>query len=333
MIFDRESVSVEGVDIYIKNIEAYIAESFLLLHKHNQSKGYEIHKLTSYQGKRQEYFDLLIDALLHNYNNVREITERLKQTINIDILLGLNLNPNDDVQTLLKDFWYLKRDWCHYPEDEEQINTITNSIKQEISSYNIGNTLFLGCGAGRLAVEFASSASKVYAMDKSFSMIWHINQLLNSSSKYEFYHPSLKNILDISYAAQKHLAYIDEEIKKLIIEKVHFFVSDALDLPFNEKTLSSVFSIYFSDVIALKLWFDGVYKILKHQGLFIHFGPLDYFFTDVSEMLSAKEFRTYFEENGFTTIVDKTVETNHLEDKNSMCYKTYRNWLFIAMKN
>jgi carnosine N-methyltransferase len=50
-------------------------------------------------------------------------------------------------------------------------------------------------------------------------------------------------------------------------------------------------------------------------------------------MLTAEEFRLFFENSGYTTILDRIVETPHLEDHNSFSYKIYRNWLFIAKKN
>ncbi|MNY60251.1 hypothetical protein D3C86_1967820 [compost metagenome] len=49
-------------------------------------------------------------------------------------------------------------------------------------------------------------------------------------------------------------------------------------------------------------------------------------------MLTAEEFRMFFEKNNYKTIVDKIVETPHLKDGSSISYQVYRNWLFIAEK-
>ena len=81
-----------------------------------------------------------------------------------------------------------------------------------------------------------------------------------------------------------------------------------------------------------KLWFKKINDKVKKGGYFIHFGPLDYFFSDESEMLTAIEFKDFFEKNGYTTITDQILETSHLNDSNSFSYKVYRNWLFIAKK-
>ena len=84
--------------------------------------------------------------------------------------------------------------------------------------------------------------------------------------------------------------------------------------------------------MALKLWFGEIDRVLTDNGLFIHFGPLDYFFGDIREMLTAEEFRQFFEAKGYRTLVDRVVEAPHLDDPNSNSLKGYRNWFFIAQK-
>ena len=50
-------------------------------------------------------------------------------------------------------------------------------------------------------------------------------------------------------------------------------------------------------------------------------------------MFTTEEFRAFFEENGYTTLVDTFLETSHLKDADFMTYKVYKNWFFIARKN
>jgi carnosine N-methyltransferase len=331
MIFNTDFTTIGGVKIYINDVDSYIAESYLLLYNHNKLNERKLFQLTKYSGDRKEYIDKLIEAYLYNYNNIDDILSILKDKVMVDNILKLNLNTNNNYQITLKDFWYLQRDWCYFTEGEEQINIIVNSIKKELISYNLDNSLFLGCGVGRLAVEFCDNFNKIYSTDKSFSMIWHINRLLNSNN-YEFYDLQPRNIFKIENVAQKYISFINDTKKRQIREKVEFFVSDALSLPFKNNSLDSIFSIYFSDVIALKLWFPNIDSILKANGLFIHFGPLDYFFTDETEMLTAEEFRLFFEKKGYITLVDKIIETTHLKESNSLSYQIYKNWFFIAKK-
>ncbi|SIQ80960.1 N2227-like protein [Chryseobacterium sp. RU37D] len=329
MIYNRNFSEIDRVKIYVDNIQTYIAESYMLLFNHNKYNEFNLHKYIN-QEYRKEYFGCLIEAYLHNYNNIRELLLNLKPYVEVEDVLSVNTNGGNAVNTTLKDYLYLHRDWCYYEEGEKQVEIIDNAIKNSLP-LKMESALFLGCGVGRLAVELSDSFKKVYATDKSYSMIWHINKLI-SENNFEFYNPQEKNIYSLENVAKKHTAFIKEDIKKVIREKVDFFVSDILNLPINEDSINAVFSIYFTDVIALKLWFDKINAIIKKEGYFVHFGPLDYFFSDESEMLTAKEFRLFFEKNGYTTITDKIIETSHLNDANSFTYKVYRNWLFVAKK-
>ncbi|MFV0233924.1 class I SAM-dependent methyltransferase [Empedobacter falsenii] len=324
-------IIVDDVKIYIEDISSYITETFFLLYNHNKLMGNKILQLSDYEGKRKIFINHLIEGYLHNYNNIREILNNIKHEVSVDSLLDLRINTNDNLSNTLKDFWYLRRDWCYYEESESQINTIVKSIKAAIPQETYKNALFLGCGTGRLVVDLANLFEIVYASDKSYSMIWHINKLMNEDS-YEFYQPRNKNVLTLENVSQKHSAYIDKKRKEVIKSKVNFFVSDIFDLPFDNSEIDCVFSIYFTDVIALKLWFNKIDNILNNNGLFIHFGPLDYFFSDETEMLTAEEIRLYFEKNNYTTLVDSVIETPHLEDSNFMSYQVYRNWFFVAKK-
>lgn len=329
MIYNKDYSEIDGVKIYIENLENYIAESYLLLSNHNRYNEFNLHKYIN-QEKRKEYFDILVQAYLHNYNNIRELLTKIKPHVDIDNILNLNTSRDNVVSMTLKDYVYLQRDWCYYEDGESQIAKTVKSIQNVLPS-EMGNALFLGCGVGRLAVEFSNIFTKIYATDKSYSMIWHINKLLLEGN-FEFYTPQEKNVYSLENVAQKHKASISDSLKTKMQDKVEFFVSDVLDLPIEKECIDAVFSIYFTDVIALKLWFEKINNIIKKDGYFIHFGPLDYFFSAESEMLTAQELKTFFEENGYETITDQIIETTHLNDPNSLVYKIYRNWLFICKK-
>lgn len=328
-MYNKKYSEIDGVKIFIDNIENYIAESYLLLSSHNKYNEFSLHKYIN-QEKRREYFDSLVQAYLHNYNNIRELLAILKPYTDVDNILNTNTSKDSVVGITLKDYIYLQRDWCYYEDGETQIEKTVRSI-QKVLPTDMENALFLGCGVGRLAVEFTNVFKKVLATDKSYSMIWHINKLL-SEANFEFYTPQEKNIYSLENVAQKHTASISDSLKTQIKDNVDFFVSDVLNLPLEQNCIDAVFSIYFTDVIALKLWFEKINSIIKKDGYFIHFGPLDYFFSAESEMLTAKEFRAFFEENGYKTVLDEIIETSHLNDSNSLVYKVYRNWLFVAKK-
>ncbi|MFL0136917.1 class I SAM-dependent methyltransferase, partial [Tenacibaculum maritimum] len=277
---------------------------------------------------------LLKAAYIQNAKNVNTIKNLLKDRFSLSSFENTRLNSTDNVGYTLKDFIYLRRDWTFLSEGEKQLDITISNIRQELIKIDFPkeNALFIGCGVGRIAFDLSNLFKKTYATDKSFSMIWHLQKLLNGES-ITFYNPHVKNVFKKENIAQKYIAKIPDDKLSANKNKLEAFISDVLDLPFQDETVNSIFSIYFTDVIALKLWFNHINSKLSNSGLFIHFGPLDYFFSDEREMLTAEEFRLFFEENGYTTLVDKVIETPHLEDSNSITYKVYRNWFFIAQKN
>lgn len=336
MIYTKEKHTLGNVCIYLdqKALQNYYAESYYLYNLHVRYLLGNMKKFESYAKEtRPDYFQSLITAFTQNAKNLAKIVQLLKDKITVDSFENLEVNPNDNTQTTLKDFHYLRRDWCFTKEGEKQLLKINDEIKKEINRINFkkGKSLFLGCGVGRLAVDFIDLFDKVYATDKSFSMIWHLQKLINGDSV-DFYCPQIKNVLSLNNISQKYTATIPKDRLKNVDEKFECFVSDVLDLPIKTQSVNCVFSIYFTDVIALKLWFNQINNVIAENGLFVHFGPLDYFFSDEREMLTAEEFRKFFEERGYITLVDKVVDTSHLEDDNSISYKVYRNWFFIAQK-
>jgi carnosine N-methyltransferase len=337
-MFSKKDKKIDSVSIYIDELQLsyYFAESYYLYKSHLNYLAQKINKYKSYgvNSERKEYFKLLCEAYIQNANNVNKIITTLKDKVTINAYENLKINGTDNTQNTLKDFIYLRRDWCFTKEGEKQLSISNNTIKEELSKLKFpnGNALFLGCGVGRIAFEFTDVYNKVYATDKSFSMIWYLQKLLNGE-EISFYNPHEKNVHKLENVAQEYLAKIPNKKLNDSKNKFEVFVSDVLDLPFKSKSINSVFSIYFTDVIALKLWFKQINDKLSHKGLFVHFGPLDYFFSDEREMFTAEEFRLFFENNGYKTLVNKIIETPHLEDSNSISYKVYRNWFFIAQKD
>ena len=334
-VFNRTPKTIDGVDIFIKqeNIDNYISESYYILSRHYQYLC-QVNNLFSIDSiERKEYFNLLHNAFSHNLKILKEIMNSLENQIKLDSFANTSTNSNNKTsEVLLKDYHYIQRDWCS-PHKKSQIDSVVDAIRTELNNVSIAkeNALFLGAGTGRFVFEIADIFDKSYATDKSFSMVWHTKKLMEGR-EIDFYKPILKNVLNLNKVAKKFSAYIPSKYRKLN-DKVSYFVSDVLDLPLNENSLSVVFSIYFTDVIALKLWFNKINLLVQPKGLFVHFGPLDSFFTDPNEMLTAEEFKSFFESNGYKTITDTVIETPHIEDSNSMSYKVYRNWFFIAQKN
>ena len=88
-------------------------------------------------------------------------------------------------------------------------------------------------------------------------MILHLQKLLNGESV-NFYNAHEKNVHKLKNVAHRYIAKIPKNKLNLAKDKFKAFVSNVLDLPFESKSVNTIFSIYFTDVIALKLWFQQI---------------------------------------------------------------------------
>ena len=244
-MFAREKKLLHGVPVYIEKskLPSYLAEAYYLYSNHLKFLSEHIQKYDSYaKEKRADYFNALKEAFMQNAENVSPIVKLLENEISVSSYESVRINPNDNVRATLKDFVYLRRDWCFLEESEAQLSRIGQSFKEALSEikFETQNTLFLGCGVGRVAADLSDIFQKIYATDKSFSMIWHLQKLLQGEA-ITFYTPQLKNIEKTENAARKHIAKIPGSKLSRINGKIEAFVSDVLDLPFGEKKYQQCF--------------------------------------------------------------------------------------------
>ena len=207
-MLNRKPVLINGVRIFIKksDLDNYYAESYFLYKNH---LNYLVKKIETFQlhksnNKRQEYFDTLIEAYKQNAINVKKIVDQLKELVTLSSFENLRVNKTNNVQITLKDFIYLRRDWCYTKEGEYQLDLVLKTIKNKFSKikYKNSSALFVGSGVGRIAFDCTDMYKKVYATDKSFSMVWHLQKLLNKES-INFYNPQEKNVLKLENVAKK----------------------------------------------------------------------------------------------------------------------------------
>jgi len=150
---------------------------------------------------------------------------------------------------------------------------------------------------GRIACELTTIFDRVYATDKSYSIAYFFKKLFEE----DIYFYEINNIdvassrnmmrhLKASFTPPSNKKVKNQEfIKKA--EKVNYFVSDVTNLPLENQSLSAFISIYFTDVVALKLYFTELVRVLKPNGLFVHFGPLAYAFESITERLFPDDIR------------------------------------------
>lgn len=227
---------------------------------------------------------------------------------------------------------YLGRDWGQ-GEDHEAQEAVSQLIAAELEQHGrAGETaLFLGCGLGRYAVDFAPRYQRVEAFDASALMIWCIEHLLQVDT-WEVLLKAERNCRRIEDTVLHQVIGLSPEQKALIQERIHFFVANAKQIPLPDQSVDHIYSIYFTDVLPLTELYEQLERLLLPEGLFIHFGPLEYFFDDERNMLTAEEIRLFFEAQGYTILTDLFVPSKHLVNPNSMRYRMYDNWFFIAQR-
>ncbi|MGH1335790.1 MAG: hypothetical protein ACRBFS_06650 [Aureispira sp.] len=230
---------------------------------------------------------------------------------------------------------YIMRDWGN-GQDNEQQQIITQTIEQKLQTLalapELGKALFMGCGMGRYAVDFAHRYEKVAAFDASALMIWCI-EYLQKVAHWEVLNKAARNCRTVEDTVQRMLVQITAAQQAIIETKVDFFVANATSIPLEKQSVDHIYSIYFTDVLPLPTLYQEVNDLLVEEGLFIHFGPLEYFFEVEEEMLSAEEVRLFFEAQGYHILVDEFLATKHLSSENSMRHRVYDNWFFIAQKS
>jgi len=279
--------------------------------------------------------DLLKEANLFYKNFYTEIKEELYPLVSKDGLIDFDTLDLDYNSIGAFSFNYLIRDWSNKETDTQQ-QVISDKIEQKLDLLELnapeGKALFLGCGTGRYAVNLAPKYREVEAFDASVLMIWCLEHLQKVKT-WDVLRKVARNCRTIEDTVQRVCLEMTPTQLEIIESKVHFFLADASDILLENHSINHIYSIYFSDVLPLhQLYQDTIDRLLLENGVFIHFGPLEYFFNEEKEMLTAEEVRLFFEQKGYTILTDEFLETKHLLNPNSMRCRVYDNWFFIAQK-
>lgn len=277
---------------------------------------------------------LLVEANQFYQDTYAAIKEDLYPIVSKEALTARETIDFSYNNTDLLSYEYLIRDWGKHTNGYDQYQLIYTFLEkrlQELQILNANKALFLGCGTGRYAVDLAYRYQQVEALDASLFMIWSIKRL-QELRDWEVLRRENRNCRTIEDVVERGQLHMTAEQAAVIEDKVHFFVGNASNIGLEEQSINHIYSIYFTDVLSLSTLFGEVHRLLKNSGLFIHFGPLEYFFNEEEQMLTAEEVRWFFEEQGYTILVDEYLETRHLYSPNSMRYRVYDNWFFIAQK-
>ena len=77
-------------------------------------------------------------------------------------------------------------------------------------------------------------------------------------------------------------------------------------------------------MLPLSVLLPEVFRVLEPGGVFIHYGPLQYHFSDMHECYSAEALRTYFHDHGLVLLNELWDQGQHLQGA------LFNNWSFLA---
>lgn len=335
----KQYAIIEEIPILVSNVSKYAAAIYKLYHKFILDKQDEIADLQLSRNSRRdrsEALNLLIKAIEHNNTKIKELIEPVSNWVEKEDLIRGEKTSYKNI--VLKDFAYLKRDWTWLEEDESQLSIIMIALKEALKSCTLpfDKALVVGSGLGRIAFELSDLFNNVYATDLSFSMIHCFHQILRGAT-IDFYEINYGNIRHTEGVAQKLTAQLTASYKEdnslsQKKDRLHYFVSDVLKSPFADRSLPYILSIYFTDVLPIRLFLPEIARILQIGGYFVHLGPLGYGNTDMPDRLSCEETKQYFEENGFKIVYENFIGANHLDSKAVLTRTYFHNWVFVAQK-
>jgi carnosine N-methyltransferase len=252
----------------------------------------------------------------------------------------LSAAANDKLQDLqqVKAFQYLKRDWCGLPDAEEQLRIIRNSLSSIISRFasDTQSALVLGAGLGRIAWDISDHFDHLFATDLAWPMATFYNRIANGQpinfadinlSQIAYNIHSTKNLM----ASAAAVGY-NEQQATAINDRISYFISDATRLPLPDRSISCIISVFFTDVLPFQQVFPEINRVLKEDGLFIHFGPLGNNFSQVQSMFTAEDIRSYMFRYGFEGVYENSTGSYHMKSGEKMHADFYDNWIYAARK-
>lgn len=335
---------INGIPILIDDSNQFFTEAALIYNAHIKIKEKQIESIKNAAASnllRRNALKSIAFAMTANIEVVKKMLTSILPYVPKENLLdlGFYFENRTEFGNYLNDFLYLRRDWTWLPEGEKQLSAINNTLKETLKKHlsDFSSVFLAGAGFGRTASELTPLFDTVYASDKSYSIAYNFQKLFEEDIYfYEVYNcnvPNNRNL--IRHLKASFLPPHNKTPNKDYLEmakKVKYFVSDIMNIPLADESVSAFLSVYFTDVLALKLYFAELIRILKPNGLYIHFGPFGYPFQSIAEKLLPDDVRTIFIQNGFEILEDRFIKSNHMESSNSIEKTTLHNWVFVARK-
>jgi carnosine N-methyltransferase len=332
---------VDGIPILIKNPHSYLAKTLLNNENFIRQQNQNINELNNILVSTVNRSDILLKVKNGMIDNLKLTTNQqnaLHPFVKKEDIL--NLIHNTEVpQFYAGTLNYLKKDWCWTVDGEKELEIIFDIVSSYVQKYlktNSTNALVLGAGAGRTAWDLLKVFKKVYAVDSSFCLVNYFYTLLKENIRFnQITHKNIYSTQEMVIHCEASLNPLGKEslIENQRIDNFHFFIGDATKLFLPSDSMDVISSIYFTDVLPLRIILSEVKRVLKVGGLFIHFGPLSYHYSDPKDCLSAEEIKKILEQNNFTILEESRVVLPHTYTGENMNMNIYNNWSFVAVKN
>lgn len=231
---------------------------------------------------------------------------------------------------------YLRRDWCGEAEAEQELAVVRNAVEPLLRERapDRQRVLVLGAGAGRLAWDLGALFDEVCAVDLSVMMAHQFGAVCaGDTTLWALETTSCLRSDELARPLRASLAVAggDAEAHRRRRERVSYVVADAARLPLPDGSVSAVVSAFFTDVAPLAQWLGEVRRVLAPDGVFVHFGPLEYHFRDRAHHLAADEVRRRFLDGGFEIASEDWVRAHHLSPASTMAPRLYDCWVLCAV--
>lgn len=330
---------IGGVPVLVKKPYSFLAKTYIYLNNQIREQNRRIDEITiilETTPQRREVLMSIKNGLKHNLTYVLDLQEIIFPYIKTEDIFNI-FNDDDEVSFYGGTLEYLKRDWCWSNEGELELknifDTISSFTKRHLKTEK-ANSLVIGAGAGRTAFDLREIFTNVYAVDSSFCLVSYFYTLLKNNITFK--QITERNVYctkDIVLPFEASLNYTNSSKISESINNFNFFVGYATKIFLPNESVDVINSIYFTDILPFRQLLLEVNRILKTGGLFIHFGPLGYHFTNVEYGFSAEEIKEILQQNNFTILEEIIIPLSHNYTGVSMNKNIMDNWSFIARKN
>lgn len=270
----------------------------------------------------------LAQGIALNTEMIRDIQAQIKPYTDLD-KVAITRESHD--LNYLSNFDYIRRDWSGQQAAEQEIATIVRIAEELIREHatDLEHAVFLGSGTARVAWELKDVFGACFSLDNAITMVAMFNELMHRDLQLS--EINYTNVADTGNNSVPYTASLTASSKKASPDFFHF-VGDARFQPFADQSVSVLCSIYFTDLLPLRILLPELKRVLKPGGLFFHFGPLHYHFPDIEDMLTAGEVKEAFLQEGFELLHEAWMPLSHHASTVSLSRKSYHNWIVVFRK-